>query len=316
MTKNHMLHSHLKALMALFLLLTLLGGPAIASPAPGTVTFEDSLGRTVTVPEDPQRVVSLIGSFAEAYALAGGTLVGTTDDAITERQLDLGADVQVIGTLHSPSMELVLSLSPDLVLLSTEISAHRDAGQVLENAGIAHAYFTVMTAADYMNMMAALCAVTGRADLLAAQEETVAAPIAAMVEAARAQPDYGQRTALFLRAYSTGVKAKGSDSLAGAILRDMGLVNLADGDGLLEDITMEAVIAADPDYVFVVTMGSDEQKALDALQSHLTGNPAWAGLTAVREDRFILLPKALFNNKPNDRWAEAYAIIQALLYEA
>ena len=36
------------------------------------------------------RVVSLYGSFAEAWTLAGGTLTATTEDAIKERGLDLG----------------------------------------------------------------------------------------------------------------------------------------------------------------------------------------------------------------------------------
>ena len=34
------------------------------------------------------RVVSLYGSFAEAWTLAGGTLTATTEDAIKERGLD------------------------------------------------------------------------------------------------------------------------------------------------------------------------------------------------------------------------------------
>lgn len=283
---------------------------ALAEP----VAFEDSLGRTVAVDANPQKVVSLQGSFAQACTLAGGTLAGATEDAILERGLDLGDAVQVVGTLHHPNMELVLALDPDFVILSAEIPAHQDAGQVLEAAGIPHAYFTVMSVEEYMVMMDILCRITGREDLLLLQKETVEQPVRDMIAQAKAQPGYGERTALFLRAYSTGVKAKGSDSLAGAILSDMGLINLADGGGVLEDISMESIIAADPDYIFVVTMGSDAQKALDALASHFTGNPAWAGLTAVREDRFVLLPKDLFNNKPNDRWPEAYAMIDALLY--
>lgn len=43
--------------------------------APGPVTFTDDMGNEVTV-DNPQRVVACMGSFANAWELAGGTLVG------------------------------------------------------------------------------------------------------------------------------------------------------------------------------------------------------------------------------------------------
>ena len=50
-------------------------------------------------------------------------------------------------------------------------------------------------------------------------------------------------TVLFIRAYSTGAKAKGSDSMTGAMLRDLGCVNIADQNGsLLEELSMDQVV--------------------------------------------------------------------------
>ena len=50
------------------------------------VTFNDTLGRTVTV-ESPKRVAALIGSFADVWCLAGGkdTLVAAADDTWTQK---------------------------------------------------------------------------------------------------------------------------------------------------------------------------------------------------------------------------------------
>ena len=62
-----------------------------------------------------------------------------------------------------------------------------------------------------------------------------------------------------MRAYSTGVKAKGEDTVAGAILKELGAHNIADdNESLLEDLSLESVIEADPDYILVMTMGSEE----------------------------------------------------------
>lgn len=61
--------------------------PAAEATAPGPVTFTDDAGNEVTV-DNPQRVVACMGSFANAWELAGGTLVGVSDDALQAARLD------------------------------------------------------------------------------------------------------------------------------------------------------------------------------------------------------------------------------------
>lgn len=294
--------------VAVLLLLLL---PALAAAQ----TFTDALGREVTLDAPPRRIVAFEGSLAEAVLACGGTLAGTTEDAVSERGLALAQDTAVIGTVKNPSLELTAALEPDLILLSADSSAHLALEGALSALGLPYAYVSFDTYGEYMELAGVLCALLGREDLLAQQEETVRAPIETTLAAARADARYGTRTALLLRAYSTGVRAKGSDSLAGAMLSDMGLVNLADGDGaLLESLTLERILMDDPDYIFITTMGESYEKAMEALRESLTGNPAWASLTAVKEGRVIELPKALFQYKPNARWAEAYDLLWSLLY--
>ena len=43
-------------------------------------------------------------------------------------------------------------------------------------------------------------------------------------------------------------------------------------------------------------------------------NPAWAGLSAVQNGRYVLLPRELFHYKPNARWGESYAYLAKILY--
>lgn len=121
-------------------------------------------------------------------------------------------------------------------------------------------------------------------------------------------------TALFLRAFSTGVKVKARDHVVCDILADIGADNVAAGNPALEELSLEAIIAADPQFLFVVTMGSDEEKALAAFDALLASNPAWGTLTAVQEGRVYVLPRELFHYKPNARWAEAYKYLLAILY--
>ena len=61
-------------------------------------------------------------------------------------------------------------------------------------------------------------------------------------------------------------------------------------------------------------MGSDEEAALGYLEEHFESNPAWAGLSAVQNGRYEVLPKELFHYKPNARWGESYAYLAKILY--
>ena len=52
---------------------------------------------------------------------------------------------------------------------------------------------------------------------------------------------------------------------------------------LLEELSLEAILAADPDYIFVVLQGSDSTDAQETLEKALLSNPAWGSLKAVQE---------------------------------
>ena len=98
------------------------------------------------------------------------------------------------------------------------------------------------------------------------------------------------------------------------MLKDLRCRNIADRDNsILEDLSIEKIIEEDPDFIFVTTMGDDEA-AMDVLAKSLTENPAWGTLSAVKEDRYIVLPKDLFHYKPNDRWGESYEMLADILY--
>lgn len=260
--------------------------------------------------QPPERVVALGASLAEVWLLAGGKLAGVTSD-IREQEIDAG-DAQIIGTMRDPNIEQIVALSPDLVLLSPDIPSHREAAETFKAAGISCFAAKNDSLEDYLALLDAFTTRTGHKEFNREYGDAVAGRVRAVLEKV---PQHDEKTVLFLRASSTDVKAKSRDNATCDMLRALGTVNIADVDGaLLEQIGMEAVLAADPDYIFVVTMGSDTQKAEQTLKAALTDNPAWSSLSAVREGRFEMLPKELFHYKPNARWGEAYEYLYEKLY--
>lgn len=274
------------------------------------VSITDSTGATVDLPANP-RVVSLYGSYCEAWVLAGGGLVGVTRDAVDERSLDVGG-AEIVGSVKEPNAEKIIALEPDLVILSLDVAAQQDMVDVLKNAGLSCLSYRVDTFEDYTAMMEQFCKATGKPERFEKNVTQVGKQIEAAREAYTFEED--GPTVLLIRAFSTGIKAKTEDELAGAILKELGCKNLADEHpSMLEDLSLEEVITADPDFIFVTTMG-DEGKALAYLDSMISGSPAWAELSAVKNGRYHVLPKDLFHYKPNHRWGESYEYLGEILH--
>ena len=291
-------------------------GPGeIAEPAAGKlVCFTDDLGQEFEL-EPPQRVAAMIGSFADIWCLAGGrdTLIAAAGDAWTSFDLGLREDAADLGTVKEPNLEVLLAAEPDLILASVNTAADLELKEPLARAGIPAAYFEVDCFDDYLRMLEICTRLTG----LPERYETYGTAVREQVEAAIARQDGGAPKVLYVRASGSSCKAKGSEgSVLGEMLADLGCVNIADGGGLLENLSLEGVIAGDPDYIFAVLQASDVnvEKARASLEAALLSNPAWGTLRAVREGRFITLDHKLYNLKPNARWGEAYEGLADILY--
>jgi len=299
---------------------TLIGGcgaaKTVEEAASGTeeITFTDALGREVTV-TGHERVASLLGSFTDIWLLAGGDVVASASDAWDSLELDLDtATVVNVGSFLDPDVEQLIATKPDLVLASANTDAQVELEEVFAQAGIVTAYFDVSDFEAYLQMLDVCTDITGRKDLY----EQNGLQVQAQIENVLERVDGSAPTVLFLRAASSNVKAKNSEgTVGGEMLKSLGCVNIADQDGsLLEDLSMEAIIAADPDYIFVTTQGSDTEAAMQNVEELLISNPAWQSLSAVKEDRYYVLDKKLYNNKPNAKWGEAYAYLADILYPA
>lgn len=281
------------------------------------VTFTDALGREISVGKNPSRVAALLGSFADVWVLSGGTVCAAAEDAWDDFGLDLTYAVN-LGGAHSPSLEALLSANPDFVIASASTAADVEMKDVLGDAGITVAYFDVDCFEDYLSMLNICTDITGRKDLYEKNGLAVKAEIEKIKdECAGAGLGEEERTVLLLRAASGSVKAKGSDgTILGEMLKDLGLINIADSDKtLLDSLSVENVIRQEPYRIFVVTMGDDTEKALANLTRMMEENPAWGLLEAVRENRMHIMDRKLFNIKPNAKWAEAYERLSEILLE-
>lgn len=287
-------------------------GPTQTSSEPQTtgVLLTDALGNTAKLSEDP-RIAVCYGSFAQCLQLAGIEPVAVTDDAVTEHSLTFPEGTGIIGTVKEINTEILIAANPDYVILSADLSAHMKLEGSLKQAGLRYGYFRVDTFDDYKAFMGQLCSVSGRDDLY---HKNVVETEERINKIKEKIPKDIDSSALLMRVFSTGIKAKSDDNLAGLILKEFGLINIADlHPSLLEELSLEQIISDDPDFIFASTMGNEEN-ALGYLEQNITSNPAWKELSAIKNNRFVVLPKALFHYKPNQEWDKAYEFIAKIVF--
>ena len=122
---------------------------------------------------------------------------------------------------------------------------------------------------------------------------------------------------LSMVASATNVYVKSSrGNVLGEMLHQLGCTNIADSDSLLlENLSLEHILLADPDYIFIVQRGDDEEGMRQHVRQIMSENPAWSQLRAVQNQRVYFMEKDLYNLKPNHRWGEAYEKLEAIFRE-
>ena len=308
----------MKRVISLCLLLALLlcgcSAPAEENGAEG-YTFTDDLDRTVTV-TSTERVAALLGSYADIWLLAGGTVCAAADDAWDDFDLPLSEDTVNLGGTKDLSLEALLASAPTFVLASTNTPQHLEWESALQGAGITVAYFDVSSFDDYLRMLKTCTELTGNEESYARYGESVAAVVEEVTSHSRAAMEEDAATVLVLRASASSIRAKNSEgNVLGELLCDMGCINIADSDSnLLENLSVESIYLQDPDHIFIVQVGDDAAGMKENVNRFFAENPLWLELDAVKNDRVHYMDKRLFNLKPNAYWGESYIQLEEILF--
>jgi len=308
----------MKRVISLCLLLALLlcscSAPAEENGAEG-YTFTDDLDRVVTV-TSTERVAALLGSYADIWLLAGGTVCAAADDAWDDFDLPLSEDTVNLGGTKDLSLEALLASAPTFVLASTNTPQHLEWESALQGAGITVAYFDVSSFDDYLRMLKTCTELTGNEESYARYGESVAAVVEEVTSHSRAAMEEDAATVLVLRASASSIRAKNSEgNVLGELLGDMGCRNIADSDSnLLENLSVESIYLQNPDHIFIVQVGDDAAGMEENVNRFFAENPLWLELDAVKNDRVHYMDKRLFNLKPNAYWGESYIQLEEILF--
>jgi len=255
---------------------------ARAAPAAGWPrTFSDDLGGEVTLAGPPTRIVSLAPGFTETlFAIGAGDRVGGRTDLCDGPPAALA--VESVGGLVTPSIEKIVSLEPDLVLVIRGTPA--DVIDALRRAGlpvIARDTHTLSEALAGIRDVGRYLGMESEADALADELEARRAAVAQRTEevfAARARPE------VLVLVSIEPIFAAGEQSFAGDIIDLAGGENAAGGPELADagpwpQLGLEAIIDRDPDILVLAWEHHHAGEALSA--DELAQTPGWRELSAV-----------------------------------
>jgi len=266
----------------------LLAAPASAHAAQAGRAVTDQTGRAVRVPARIERVVSLAPNVTEIlYALGvEDRLVGVTQQCNFP---PAAAAKLKVGDTINPSLEVLISLKPDLVIGTAE-GNRRETVDLLERAGIPIYGTHARTVADIfvsIRQLASLMGVPEAGEQLAAELEARLGRLEHRLASAA-------RPRVLVAIWLDPLITAGGDTFLNDVLRRAGAESVT--ASLSESwprLSLEAVIESNPDYVVLPRLHS-----LQARLDDLRQRPAWRNVRAVENGRIVWLDEALLRPGP------------------
>jgi len=298
--------------MAILLALLLLSACGRgASPTPSALTVTDALGREVTLPAPPQRIVvagkATIMIVDALYLFPEGpqrlAAVGTTAQGGDFLPI-VDPNAAAKATLSAEAgPEQIAAAGPDLVILKSYL--REKLGAPVEALGIPVFYVSLETPEQYFTELRALGRLLGnevRAEEVVAfyreRTEQVQGRVADL-------PDDGKPRVLVLQHSAKGGET--AYSVPPAAWMQTLLVQMSGGRPVWLDVqgsgwtvvTLEQIAAWDPDQVYVIDYFGDPVQAVEKLRA----DPVARNLKAVQSGQVFAFPKDTCSwDQPDTRW--------------
>jgi iron complex transport system substrate-binding protein len=225
-----------------------------AASAPGAdYTLIDQAGRSVTVPADPARIISLAPNITEIlFAVgAGDKIVGVSE--YSNYPPDAAA-LPMVGTYIKPNLEAIISLSPDLVIGTADGEKRAEINR-LASLGIPVYIINPRTIAGVISTVREIGRLTGREREGEATAAEMTKRIAAIKERLAALPP----ATVLLVLNTNPLITINDNTFQDEMIRTAGGRNIAAGESIrYPTLTYEEVVVRAPEVIIMTTMSPDE----------------------------------------------------------
>ena len=236
---------------------------------------QDDLGRTIRLDQPAQRIVALAPHIVEnLFAVgAGSQVVGAVDYADYP---EAARSIPRVGAISSFSLEAIIALKPDLVVIWHGGGRGGLLRERLQALGLAVYASDPRQLEDVARSLRNYGILSGHADRGRERSQTYLARLEAMARSYRTRAEVSAMYQVWHQPIQT---LNGEHIISDVIALCGGSNAFADAVPLAPKLSVEAVIAADPEVILSSGDGSD----LDLWR-------AWPQLTAVRADNLYHIP--------------------------
>lgn len=270
-----------RTIYLLFLILLVAAAPAAAQDGEWPRTLTDGLGNEVMIAAPPQRILSLSLAVDETLLPVVGPerFAAVTGFAADPAISNVAAPASEIANtiVSSEDIEQIISLEPDLVFVASFTAP--EVIQQLHDAGLTVFATSYAVGIDEVRENVRLLAqAVGEEAAFEAQIERMDAGIAAVGEAVGAVGEPVRALYLTPGNYTSGV-----DSTIAQIIEAAGGVDVAAEMGMdqMSPLSDEFIIEQDPDVILLTGWTPWDPTFVQSFRE----NPAFAGLSAVQNDR-------------------------------
>jgi len=256
-------------------------------PLHAAVSVQDDTGRSVTLSQPAARIVSLAPHITEQlFAIgAGEKIVGAVEYSDYPEQAQA---IPRVGGYSRLDLERILALEPDLVV-GWQSGNDARAIERLQGLGVTLYLSEPRRLPDIADGMARLGVLAGVAE----QAEQQASAFRERLDALRRQNSDRKPVTLFYQIWNRPLMTVSSRHLINDVIALCGGRNIfAELDALTPTVSVEAVLAADPEVIIASGMGAERPEWLDEWKR-------WSQLRAVRNGRlFVIDPNIIQRATP------------------
>jgi iron complex transport system substrate-binding protein len=240
----------------------------------------DEVGRTVSVPADVRRIVTLAPNLTEiVYALGlDDRLAGDTNYCETPPAAKLKPHV---GDPQDPSLEAIVALHPDLVLATTSINRVATA-DALKRLGIPVYTSDPRTVRGILESIARMANLMGAAPQGAALEAQLQARLDALRARLKDEPPLNVLFVVWVDPLGT----VGQNTFIADALRWAGARSVIQSKQNYPRVSFEEVVRLEPDYIVLT---ADHEGAEESEGASLRARPGWSQIRAVQEGHIAVV---------------------------
>lgn len=258
----------------------------------GTRVVVDQTGTEVELPENVERIADFWHANNQVVLLlGGGDKLVTTTEAIKglpwfAKVYPRINEVPALVKGHDFNVEELIAENPDVVIV-----ANHEQAETVRSAGLKAVEVTFQNFDELKETVNITAKVIGPDAEKRAKEYTdyLDVNIKYVEDKLKDIKDEDKPKVLHIAGGEELTKIDGAKSMIGAWMDVSGSVNSISDEANLATITLEEIIESNPDIIIIG--GTQSKEGIDKIKN----DPAWADVTAVKEDKLIRNPVGTFN---------------------